>query len=124
MATTCFTQLDVWKKSHQATLEVYLKTRQFPKEERFVLSYQMRKAASSIGANIAEGYGRRAPKDKAHFYTVATGSAEELKNFLFLARDLGCMKDIAPLYAVVEAVSSMLRRLIESTLGDPSPKGR
>lgn len=114
--TASFVQLDAWKKAHQVAIEVYVRTRQFPREERFTLAYQMRKAASSIGANIAEGYGRRAPKDKAHFYTIATGSSEELKSFLLLARDLDCMTEISPLYAKVEDVSRMLHRLIDRTL--------
>ena len=57
--TTTFTQLDVWKKAHEAVLAVYILTKTFPADERFGLSIQMRKAASSIPANIAEGYGRR-----------------------------------------------------------------
>ena len=121
--TTSFIQLDVWKKAHQAVLSVYVLTQQFPPEERFGLSVQMRKAASSIPANIAEGYGRRSPKEKAHFYTISTGSAEELKYFLILSKDLGYLKDIEALWRGVEDVCRMLRRLTETTLGMVPPRG-
>lgn len=80
----------------------------------------MRKAATSIPANIAEGYGRRAPRDKARFYTISTGSAEELKYFLILSRDLGYLREIDALYAKMEDVSRKLRRLIETTLAHAS----
>ena len=77
MATTRFTQLEVWKKAHQAVLDVYRLTTGFPADERFTLVSQMRRAAISIPANIAEGYGRRAPRDKARCYTIGQGSNEE-----------------------------------------------
>jgi four helix bundle protein len=76
----------------------------------------MRKAASSIPANIAEGYGRRSPKEKARFYNIATGSAEELKYFLILSKDLHYIKDIEVLWRSVEGVCRMLRRLTDATL--------
>lgn len=67
MATTRFTQFEVWRKAHEAVLEVYRITRGFPPDERFLLTPQMRRAAVSIPSNIAEGYGRRSPADKARF---------------------------------------------------------
>ena len=115
--TTTFTQLDVWKKAHEAVLAVYILTRKFPADERFGLSIQMRRAASSIPANIAEGYGRRAAKDKARFYTIAAGSAEELKYFLILSKDLKYLQDVTALWRSVEDVCRMLRRLTDATLG-------
>ena len=121
--TTTFTQLDVWKKAHQAVLSVYILTKTFPPDERFGLSIQMRKAASSIPANIAEGYGRRGAKEKARFYTISTGSAEELKYFLILSKDLGYIKDIEGLWRGVEDVCRMLRRLTDTTLGMAQLRG-
>ena len=115
--TTTFTQLDVWKKAHEAVLAVYILTKTFPADERFGLSIQMRKAASSIPANIAEGYGRRGGKEKARFYTISMGSAEELKYFLILSRDLKYLRDMEPLWHSLEDVCRMLRRLTEVTLG-------
>jgi len=117
MATTRFTQLEVWKQAHQAVLDVYRLTKGFPGDERFMMVSQMRRAAVSITANIAEGYGRRAPRDKARCYTISQGSAEELAYFLILARDLGYAKDVDALSAALDAVGAMLRRLIDRTLG-------
>lgn len=117
--TTTFCQLEVWKRAHEVTLDIYTLTRRFPAEERYSLAVQMRKAASSVPANIAEGYGRRAPRDKAHFYTIAVGSAEELKYFLILSRDLGYLKEMEPRYRRVEEVCRMLRKLTEVTLRSP-----
>ncbi len=116
MATNRFTQLEVWKAAHQAVLDVYRLTRSFPDDERFVLTSQMRRAAMSVPANIAEGYGRRRPLDKARFYTISQGSNEELGYFLILARDLGYTKDVDALSERLDSVGRMLRRLIERTL--------
>lgn len=69
----------------------------------------------SVPANIAEGYGRRRPADKARFYTIAEGSAEELKYCMILARDLGYLKDFEALWTALQDVSRMLRRLVECT---------
>jgi four helix bundle protein len=112
----------VWKQAHSAVLEVYRLTKGFPGDERFLMVSQMRRAAISIPANIAEGYGRRAPRDKAHFYTISQGSAEELAYLLILARDLDYVKDIETLSAVLNAVGAMLRRLINRTLEMAPPR--
>lgn len=117
--TTSFMQLDVWKKAHQVTLEVYRFTRGFPAEERYELVRQMRTAAVSVPANIAEGYGRRKAPDKARMYNIGEGSNEELRYFVILARDLGFLKDWEPLWDAIEEISRMLRRLVERTLEGP-----
>jgi len=116
MATTRFTQLEVWKKAHQNAVDVYRMTRDFPGHERFLMVSQMRRAAISIPANIAEGYGRRAPRDKARCYTISQGSAEELGYLLILARDLGYARDVDAISTALDAVGAMLRRLIDRTL--------
>jgi four helix bundle protein len=116
MATRSFTQLDVWKKAHQVTLEIYRITECFPRHQLFGLTSQMQRAAVSVPANIAEGYGRLAPKDKARFYNIAFSSAEELKYFLILSKDMKYRLDDAALDETLEDVSRMLRRLTESTL--------
>jgi four helix bundle protein len=84
-----FTDLIAWQKNHQILLKIYKITRNFPVDEKFGLTSQTRRAASSITANIAEGYGRFHAKDKARFYLQARGSNSELQNHLILARDLG-----------------------------------
>ena len=83
-----FKDLRVWAKAHELTVGVYRTTREFPREELFGLTSQMRRAASSIGANIAEGCGRRSDGDLTRFLHIARGSAVELEDHLLLARDL------------------------------------
>ena len=83
-----FRDLKVWTKAHAATLAVYRATDTFPAVERYGLTSQMRRAASSIAANIAEGCVRSSDADFARFLHIAMGSASELEYFLLLARDL------------------------------------
>lgn len=83
-----FTDLNVWKEGHQLVLMVYKITKTFPKEETYSLVDQMRRAASSITANIAEGFGRQGYKEKVQFYYLSKGSLSELKNFILIANDI------------------------------------
>jgi four helix bundle protein len=83
-----FYELDAWKKGHELVLETYKITKDFPKEELYGVVSQLRRAASSITANIAEGFARYHYKDKVRFYHQARGSAAEVQNFLLLSRDL------------------------------------
>ena len=84
-----FEDLDVWKNALQFAVSIYRSSENFPKAELFALTSQLRRAGSSISANIAEGFGRRTNKDKIHFYTIAYGSTLEVKNFLYLSSELG-----------------------------------
>ncbi len=88
-----FEDLIVWQKSHQLTLGVYKLTASFPREELYGLVSQMRRAAVSISANIAEGFKRRSRSDKARILNIAQASLEELRYYLLLARDLGYMRE-------------------------------
>ena len=72
-----FRNLQVWKKSHNLTLDVYKSTSQFPRTEIYGLTSQIRRACSSIPTNIAEGCGRKSPADFARFLQIALGSASE-----------------------------------------------
>ena len=83
-----FEDLLVWQKSHAVTLRVYRITKHFPREEQFGLTTQMRRAAVSVAANIAEGFSKRGRTDKARFMNIAQGSLEELRYYFILARDL------------------------------------
>lgn len=83
-----FTKLDIWKRSHLLTLEVYKVTKHFPKEELFKLTSQMRSCASSIPMNIAEGCGRNTNPQFAHYLQISTGSCNELQYQLILSKDL------------------------------------
>lgn len=84
-----FRTLEVWQKAHQLTLAAYRGTKPFPTDERFGLTSQIRRAASSVPANIAEGCGRRGDAEFHRFLQMAMGSASELEYHLLLARDLG-----------------------------------
>lgn len=84
-----FTDLNVWKEGHKLVVMIYQITKLFPKEETYSLIDQMRRAASSITANIAEGFGRQSYKEKVQFYYMAKGSLSELKNFILIAKDIG-----------------------------------
>jgi four helix bundle protein len=83
-----FYDLEIWKKAHNLCTEIYKITNQFPTKETYGVSDQLRRASSSIGANIAEGFGRYHYKEKIKFYYNARGSLCEVENFLFLAKDL------------------------------------
>jgi four helix bundle protein len=109
-----FRQLHVWQKAHRLTLSVYRATRSFPKEELYGLSSQLRRAASGIGANIAEGCGRGTDADFGRFLSMAMGSTSEVENHLLLARDLELLAS-ADHDALAEAaieVKKMLATLI------------
>lgn len=83
-----FKDLKVWHKAHQFTLDVYRHTKSFPPEERFGLTAQLRKAASSVPSNIAEGSGRTGDRELARFLGIAAGSASEAEYQLLLSKDL------------------------------------
>lgn len=87
-----FTDLNAWKEAHKLILEIYKYTKDFPKEEVFGLTSQMRRAAVSITSNIAEGFGRQGFKEKVQFYYLAQGSLTELKNQILICRDIGLLE--------------------------------
>ena len=84
-----FRELKVWQRAHQLALSVCKNTRSFPKDEVYGLTGQMRRACTSIPANIAEGGGRGTDPEMVRFLRIAMGSAAELEYLLLLARDLG-----------------------------------
>ncbi len=83
-----FTDLIVWQEGHILVLRVYKITKQFPREEQFGLTNQLRRAAVSITSNIAEGFSRNSYKEKLQFYAVSLGSITEIQSQLLIARDL------------------------------------
>jgi len=83
-----FRDLQVWCKAHELTVAVYRRTAAFPREETFGLTRQIRRCSSSIGANIAEGCGRRGNGELHRFFQIAAGPVSALENHLVLARDL------------------------------------
>jgi len=110
-----FSDLQVWQKAHQLVLRVYEITRIFPSDERFGLMSQMRRAALSIPANIAEGFKRRGLQDKIRFYNTAEGSLEELKYFFIVSKDLNYIDSNADELARADMVGRLLNGLIAST---------
>ncbi len=102
-----FQDLTVWQRAHQFVLEIYRLTTEFPKQETYSLALQMRRAAISIPANIAEGFRRRSKPDKARLMNIAEGSLEECRYFLILTKDLG-YADTTNLTANLEEVSRLL----------------
>ena len=106
----------VWQKAHSACLSVYRLTGLFPSEERYGLGSQLRRSASSVPANIAEGKGRATNADFRHFLIIARGSLEETRYHLLLARDLGYLasETYDSTEATLTEVSRMLNALIRS----------
>ncbi|MBU2052004.1 four helix bundle protein [Patescibacteria group bacterium] len=85
---TDFYQLKAWQENHQLVLSIYKITKDFPKEEKYGIIDQLRRASSSVTANIAEGFGRFHFADKIRFYLQARGSLKETENFIYLSQDL------------------------------------
>ncbi len=88
MKIRSFTDLVAWQKAHQFVLKIYKITKSFPREEKYGLCDQMRRAAVSITSNIAEGFYKRTSTDKSHFYFTSLGSLAELQNQLLISKDL------------------------------------
>ncbi|MBL7221726.1 MAG: four helix bundle protein [Phycisphaerae bacterium] len=110
-----FRKLSVWRKAHELTLAVYRTTIDFPDEERFGLTRQLRRACVSIAANLAEGTGRGGDKDFARFCQMAMGSATEVEYHLLLAHDLGMLnsQDHQDLTTTVIEIEKMLTSLMK-----------
>ena len=117
-----FQELEVWRVSHELTLAVYRSSKEFPADERFGLQSQMRRAASSVPANIAEGSALTNDHFRHHL-RIALGSATELEYHLILARELGYLdtKSHADLTAGVTSVKRMLQRFMQR-LNSPPPR--
>jgi four helix bundle protein len=118
-----FRDLRVWQKSHHLTLDVYKATARFPREELCGLTSQMRRCSASIGANIAEGCGKRGNNEFQRFLQFASGSASELDYHLLLARDLCFMADVdyVRLSKLLLEVRKMLTALIQKVDSDRFP---
>ena len=105
----------VWRKAHEFVLAVYQFTQGFPREETYGLRLQMRRAAVSIAANIAEGFRKRGRADKARFINMAEGSLEECRYYLILAGDLGYGSP-DDLMGLLESVSRLLHASAKALL--------
>jgi four helix bundle protein len=110
-----FSDLLVWQKAHRFVMAVYPLTSSFPKQEVYGLSSQLRRAAVSVPANIAEGFRRRGRADKARFMNVAEASLDECRYYLILARDLG-YADTQSLASLLEEVDRLLNAYARAIL--------
>jgi len=110
-----FQDLVAWQRSHQFTLAVYEMTTRFPKQEVFGLTSQLRRAAVSVAANIAEGFKRRSRRDKVRFLNIAQASLEECRYYLILAQDLQYGETSGAL-ALLEETSKCLQGYVRRIL--------
>jgi four helix bundle protein len=108
-----FTQLQVWQRAHQLVLSIYRYSGTFPKEERYGLTSQLRRAAVSVPTNLAEGAKRQSQADFARFINIAEGSLAESEYLVRLAHDLGYLSEdvAAPLVREADELSRMLYAL-------------
>ena len=118
-----FTDLNAWKEGHKIVLEVYRITRNFPREEQFGLTIQLRRAAVSFTSNIAEGFSRNSYKEKLQFYFIALGSLTEIQNQLLIAKDLEyiskeAFKKIAEQTITVSKITNGLIKSSKSIIRD------
>lgn len=119
-----FRDLEVWQVSHGLVLRVYDVTKHFPADERFRLTDQMCRAASSIPTNIAEGKGRSSIKEYIQFLSIARGSVEEMKYLLILSRDLRYLDEeiYMEMAGQMDRIGKMLNKLMGSLRSRYSPK--
>lgn len=112
-----FEVLEAWQKAIDLAVMIYTLTKKFPKDELFSLTNQMRRAASSISANLAEGCGRYNYKEKLQFYRIANGSLLEVKSFCYLSNrleyiDNSQLKDTLRLILTCQKLTSALIRSV------------
>src|SRR5664279_3077799 len=111
-----YTKIDAWRLADDLTISIYASTRSFPKEEIYGLTSQLRRAAYSVPANIAEGSARESKKDYLHFLYIARGSLSEAQYFVLLAHRLGYLAttDAEVLAAQASATFSCLHGLVRA----------
>lgn len=113
MYTFYFEKLDVWNKARVLVKEIYISTATFPDHERFGITNQIRRASTSITANIAEGMSRQTDKEKSRFINISFSSCIEVINFLIISNDLGFLDDVdyEQLRIKTESISNQLNAL-------------
>ena len=109
-----YKDLKVWERSHQFTLKIYEVTKFFPKDETYALTSQLRRSASSIPANIAEGCGKNTNQDFAKYLNISLGSSNESEYFIILSKDLNYLsqQDFDMLFVLINEIKAMLMALI------------
>lgn len=118
-------KLEAWSKAIELVTDVYKSSEKFPKEERYGLTGQIRRAAVSIPANLAEGAGRRSPKEFAHFLSNSQGSASELETELIIANRLGYLDEatFAKLIGQLERIGRLITGLVRHVRSGPNFTG-
>ena len=111
-----FTGLKAWQEGHKLVIMIYRATKTFPPEESFGLTNQLRRAVISITSNIAEGFSRQSPREKAQFYYHALSSLTEVQNQILAAKDIGYiqLKNFDGVAQQTVIVSKLLNGLIKS----------
>jgi len=112
-----FTDLIAWQEGHKLVLMIYKVTKEFPKEERYCLIDQMRRAVISITSNIAEGFSRKSSKEKSQFYKMTQGSLLELQNQLIISRDIKYLnkEDFSKIADQTVIVHKLINGLLKAT---------
>jgi four helix bundle protein len=110
-----YKDLKIWYKAHEFTVKIYEVTKQFPREEIYGVTSQMRRPASSIPANIAEGCGKFTQLDLARFLNIALGSANESEYFVLLTKDLSylSLENFEILNKIINEIKAMLITLVK-----------
>lgn len=108
-----YTKLDVWQKSMDLVTEIYTITKSFPKEELYTLTAQLRRAAISIPANIAEGRAKRTTRDFMRFINIAAGSTAEIETHILISERLGYLSSTQTQQFLenIDHIGRMLNRL-------------
>jgi four helix bundle protein len=121
-----YKKIVAWQKAHALTLDIYLLTKAFPADERFAMTSQLRRAAYSVPANIAEGSGRDSNRDYLRFLYMSLASLKETEYFLLLARDLGYISSVQFTDATqsVNSAFAVLQGLIKAVKKESGPFGR
>ena len=114
---TSFTDLTTWQKGHDLVVKIYQETEEFPQEESYGITSQIRRSASSVTANIAEGFCRQTYKEKVQFFYTAQGSLTELKDHLLVAKDVGYLKEevFENIAEMANQTHALLQGLIKKT---------
>ena len=111
-----FYDLNAWRKGHELVLLIYKITNFFPKEERFSLVDQIRRASVSVTSNVAKGFSRQSEKEKIQFYFMALGLLTEVQSQLFVSKDLGFInkREFQKCFELTVVVQKLLNGLVKS----------
>ena len=116
---TAFKQLRTWQRAREMAVYIYKISQNFPSTETYGLTSQIRRSATSVAANIAEGFSRASQKDKAHFYTIALGSLTETLSHAYIATDLNFIKtqELSIIEEKIEILHKMINGMIKKAPG-------